>query len=464
MGVEEARFYAQVYEPARNGSLAALRRTGCSEEEAEDFFATAFEKVMEKVDPIQGEFLPPQMVEYIKRASWRCMIDERRRRVQRVEVELDSVHSLSDDSAVSPAEAAVDQEAIAIGREALQTLSERDREIFRLRHQLDLSPKEILEKTPGLSMRTYRKVLERANARVLAAFERIEGGERCEEMETKLLHRYIADECSEAEESAIKAHLDHCRSCQLAQARLRGHLFDLASGLAVVATVAETGARSIDSVGGGGWEVVSGGVRFIRDRARDLGLRMFTSAPGTSGGDATVGQALFGSPLKALTTCVSGVAAGGACVAALGGLPVGGLLSNVHHHHHHPRAKHTRLFTPPSQSTELIDPLPTATPDSTSATPTKEAAKKPRVSGATRPGSSTASPTRASESGSVSNSASSARISPVETGNEFGPGSEQSPTPTPSPSPAPSSGSGSSASGGGSSSGGNSSESSEFGM
>jgi RNA polymerase sigma factor (sigma-70 family) len=463
MGVEEARFYAQVYEPARNGSLAALRRTGCSEEEAEDFFATAFEKVMEKVDPIKRGFVAPEMVEYIKRASWRCMIDERRRRVQRVEVELDSVHSLSDPSAVSPAEAAVDREAIAIGREALQTLSERDREIFRLRHQLDLSPQEILEKTPGLSMRTYRKVLERANARVLTAFERIEGGQRCEEMETKLLHRYVADECSLEEISAIEAHLDHCRSCQQAQARLRGHLFDLASGLAVIATVVEAGGRSLDFLGSG-WDVVSGGVRFVRDRVRELVVRLFTSTPGASGGDATVGQALFGSPLRALGTCVGGAVAGGACVAALGGPGVGVLLPHAHHHHSRPPAKVSRPFVPTPQSTELIDRLPTATPDSSSTATPRKAARKASVSSATHTEFSTASPTRESESGSLSNSASSAKISPVETGNEFGPGSEQPPTEAPSSSsPAPS-GSGSTSSGSSAAKGGQASESSEFGM
>jgi RNA polymerase sigma factor (sigma-70 family) len=147
-------FYARVYSSARNGSLAELRRGGCSEEEAEEFFQTAFERVMKSVDPVDRGFSSPQMVNFIKRSAWRCMIDERRRRGQRPEVEIGTVLSLSDTSAESPDEVAEEREAIAIGREALQMLSERDRLIFRQRHQMNLSPEEIMQNMPGLSPRT----------------------------------------------------------------------------------------------------------------------------------------------------------------------------------------------------------------------------------------------------------------------------------------------------------------------
>ncbi|MBS1895447.1 MAG: sigma-70 family RNA polymerase sigma factor [Actinobacteria bacterium] len=328
LSAEASAFYSQVYGPARKGCLSELRKAGCSEEEAEEIFAATFEHVMRTVDPIARSFAVPQMVNFVKRAAWRTMIDERRRLGGRIEVEIGTVQSISDAGAEGPDEAAEEREAVAMGREALQMLPERDRLIFRQRHEMDLSPEEILERTPGLSLRTYRKIIQRANSRVLGAFARIEGGERCEEMESDLLRRYVAEACDEDEQVAVEVHLAHCRRCQVAHARMRGRLLDVASSLAAAATTASVGARAhANRIVEGAARVLDAGqgivagTRSLRDRAREQALRVATSVPG-SGGDAAAGQMIGVSAVKVAAGCVAGAAATTAACVALGVSPL----------------------------------------------------------------------------------------------------------------------------------------------
>jgi DNA-directed RNA polymerase specialized sigma24 family protein len=320
-----SRFYESVFDAARRGVLGELRRRGCSQEEAEEFFSIALEKVMGSVDPVARGFSKPQMVNFVKRAAWRVMIDERRRR--HPEVELSEVGFLTDAGAEGPDEIAVEREAVAIGREALQALSERDRLIFRQRHELGLSPEEILERTPGLSMRTYRKLIGRANERVLTAFQAIEGGGRCEELGSGLLARYVADGCGVDEQRAVEVHLAHCRGCQLTLARMRGYLHEVAGGLAVIATgtasarvhanwVAEGTARLLDA----GQGLITG-TKALLERLRELAFRAAGSVPG-SGGDAAAGQVIGASTVKLAAGCVAGAAATTAACVALGVSPL----------------------------------------------------------------------------------------------------------------------------------------------
>jgi len=472
---EASRFYEGVYSAARKGSLRELRRRGCSEEEAEDFFSTAYAKVMAGVDPVARRFSEPEMVNFVKLAAKRVMLDERRRQGQRPEVELSAVPSLSDAGAESPDEVAVEREAVAMGREALQMLSDRDRFIFRQRHQMDLSPEEILERTPGLSLRTYRKIIQRANGRVMAAYQRIEGGERCEEMEAGLLRRYVAEKCEEAERLEVEVHLAHCRACQMAQARMRGYLLDVASGLAVAATSATSyrygvlawPARLVDAASSGANGTIEAG-RAAGGRIRDFAVRVISGLPG-GGGDATVGQAIGATSVKVASACAAGAAAG-VCVAAgvvpgIGGI---GLLESHGHHHAQPHRSVSRTHRS-SGSPTLIDRLPAeAAPTPSESNPPTQAHTRHQAS-AGQVGSTETS--RSTSSESASSSPSSAKESSKVTSGEFGaesgqpvtPPSSPSPSPSPPPSSTPSSGSGSSASEG---QGGSSSSKSneEFGM
>jgi len=335
LSLAEAQFYARVYDPARRGSLAELRRRGCDEHAAEELFAAAYAKVMESVDPIERRFSAPQMVRFVKRACCRRLIDERRQRAQRGEPGKGPPRLAPESPAEAPTELAEEREGVAIGREALAMLSERDRLIFTRRHLQGLAPEEIVAQTPGLSIRTYRKVIQRANARVLEAYARIEAGERCVEMEGTLLHRYLAGESAAAERETVKAHLAHCRACQQAHARMRDYLIDVAGGAllasgagerAIVALLLELASQGAHAFGEAS--------RAARERLREILLRLAGSLPGP-GADAGVSQALGASSWRIASTCAAGIAAG-ACVAA-GVVPgVGGVGISAHSHRHDP--------------------------------------------------------------------------------------------------------------------------------
>ena len=412
LSVAEARFYATVYNSARKGSLAELRRKRCSEEEAEEIFTAAFEQVMKTVDPIAREFSEAQMVSYVKRACWFRLLGERRRRGLRTEIALSSIRSLSDMSMPSPEEVAEEREAAAIGREAMQMLSERDRLIFRQRHQMNLSPEEILQNTPGLSLRTYRKIIQRANARALGAFERIQGGERCEEMQANLLHRYVTEESPAAERRAVEAHLAHCRACKQAQAQMRGYLLDVAGLLLVsssagshTATPGEEAGRVLQ-LGSHATQVIVEAGRGARERLREALLRVVAGLTGP-GGDTGAAQVLGASSTKIASAC-AGVAAG-VCIAA-GAVPgIGGVgLPSHQSHAKEQSAKSIPHLTTPSERSALIDILPRSRAAASSDDKERNPSTHKR---ARRAAPQAAEPSTAQPAAPVSNSPADARVS-----------------------------------------------------
>jgi RNA polymerase sigma factor (sigma-70 family) len=430
LSVAEARFYAAVYGSARRGCLSELRRKGCGEDEAEEIFTAALERVMGSVDPVAREFSEAQMVTYIKRACWSRFVDARRRRGGRAEIELGAIRSLGDSNAPDPEEVAEEREAVAIGREALQMLSERDRLIFCQRHQMDLSPEEIVRRTPGLSPRTYRKVIQRANARVLEAFERIRDGGRCEEMQGDLLHRYVVGQSPIAERHLVKAHLAHCRRCRQAQARMRGYLVDVAGGALVVSSSAQTDPHpatrhTITHLLERGWDAVQAlgeASRSARERVREALMRIAGGLPG-SPGDVTAGQALSASTLKVASAC-AGVAAG-ACI-SLGVVPdINGVdLPGDQGRANAPPTRVSRTASKRHRPPMLIDPLPRAP-----AVPVRHegSSERGRRGGrkAPEPSTSEAQPTAP-----ASSSPADARLSGRQTGTEVGAESGGEPLPS----------------------------------
>ncbi len=458
LSLAEAEFYARVYDPARRGSLAELRRRGCDELEAEELFAASYARVMESVDPIEREFSSVQMVRFVKRACWHRLVDERRRRIVRIE----PPPRVAESPREQPSELAEERETVAAGREALVMLPERDRLIFLRRHLLGMLPEEILAETPGLSMRTYRKIIQRANARVLAAFERIESGERCAEMEDVLLRRYVAGESPPDERRAIKAHLAHCRACGQAHARMRGYLLDVASGtlLASALGVGHAPPAHLLELASQGARALGEASRAVRERLREALLRLAGSLPG-SGADAGVSQALGGSSWRVASACTATIAAG-ACVAA-GVVPgIGGVgLSSHRHHHATPPARQARTAEsapPASGPSEYAAPAPTATGSEQASSGTSTATATRRSTTASREGSSTATP-----------------ASGQQVATEFGPESSQPAPPSGASSPSSGSSGGgwsissaapakSGGSGSGGSSTGTNKSSSEFGL
>lgn len=440
LSLAEARFYAAVFSSARKGSLAELRRLECNEEEAEEIFTAAFERVMETVDPIARGFSEAQMVSYVKRACWTHLVAERQHHGALIQIELASASSLDDRGSPTPEEIAEARETAAIGREALQMLSDRDRLVFRQRHQMSLSPEEIVHNTPGLSPRTYRKIIQRANTRVLDAFERIRGGERCEELRAGLLRRYVAEQSSKAERRTIDAHLAHCRACRREQARMRGFLSDVAGSLLAAVALAEPS-------------------RGVRERARDALLRLAAHMPG-QGGEAAAGQALSASTIKVASAC-AGVAAS-ACLATgiVPGIGAVGLLTQGGHPR--PPARSASQHPTRAQRPTLIDTLPT--PDATAAS--RERAHSQRTQthepsrNAAQPSTAPAEPTP-----QASYSASEARVSGRQVGTEMGAESGGQPlSPSPASGSAPSGGGSGSEQSKGSRPPSGSTTSSEFGM
>lgn len=165
-------FFEATYPAARAGCCNQLRACGCTEDEAEEIFMETFEKVMRTVDPIGRNFAPAQMVVLLKVSCRRRLIDLRRHQRVIAEVGLDAIGELADSTAAGPDEVAEDRETAAVGAEVLATLPSLDRRVFRQRHELGLTPNEICRRTPGLSPRSYRRTIERANARVRREFER----------------------------------------------------------------------------------------------------------------------------------------------------------------------------------------------------------------------------------------------------------------------------------------------------
>ena len=394
LSVAEAEFYAQVYDPARRGSLAELRRRGCDEHEAEDLFAASYAKVMEAIDPIERCFSAPQMVRFVKRACCRRLIDERRHRARLVKPDAKPPRLVPESPVEAPGELAEERESVAIGREALATLTERDRLIFTLRHLRGLEPAEIVAEVPGLSARTYRKVIQRANARVLDAYARIEAGERCAEMEDALLRRYVAGESDAAERVALDAHLAHCRACQQAHARMREYLIDVASGALLASSLGAERAGVIPAhlleLATQGANALGEASRAARERLRETLFRITGALPGPSA-DAGVSQALGVSSWRVASACTAAVAAG-ACVAA--GVVPGIVDLPVHHRHQAPPAKRASAerppapadaseYTPPAQATSDSESTKSGTSAKRTTTVKRGASSAPREGSAT---------------------------------------------------------------------------------
>jgi RNA polymerase sigma factor (sigma-70 family) len=168
---EKRTFYGRLYEAARAGCMKSLRSTGCSEEEADEILSWAVLEVIEEVDPISRGFAPPQMVNYLKRTCRNHLIAEWRHRGVLPVIDLEQAGSVGDNRAMGLEQEAATHETIDEIYRALRTLPERERVIFCQRHLQGLSPDEI-QRSAGVSERTYRKLIERANAKVRAHLER----------------------------------------------------------------------------------------------------------------------------------------------------------------------------------------------------------------------------------------------------------------------------------------------------
>jgi RNA polymerase sigma factor (sigma-70 family) len=174
----ESAFYARLYGPARAGSMRELRRAGCSEDEADDIFSGAFFETMSKVDPFSGKLAEAQLVSGIKKTCrWR-LIDRRRADKS---IPLGTLTDVGSANGWEADEVAAEREALGVVLEALRSLPECDQQIYSLRMLKGFTPEEI-QPLVNVSLRSYRKRMQRANERVLAALleHGIDRGPECD--------------------------------------------------------------------------------------------------------------------------------------------------------------------------------------------------------------------------------------------------------------------------------------------
>jgi RNA polymerase sigma factor (sigma-70 family) len=413
LSVELAHYYARIYSSAKAGCIAELRYAGCDEEEAEELFAETLERIMAKRDPPGEGFAPAQTVALLRKSCRQRLIDEHRHQGVLKVVPLAEASERADRTRRSPAEAAEDRDAVAVGREAISSLPGRHRQLFIQRHRLGLSPEEILRRNPGLSRRTYRRIMQRANAWALAAFEQIASGERCAEMRSGQLRRYVSEEASEAELRTIQAHLRHCRACGLEVARMRGHLHEVAGGFAALIAdrqadghiVSDLPARLLDVAGQGG-EALAGATRAARERLRELAIRAATATPGP-GGEGAAGQIAGISGAKVASICAAG-AISASCLAA-GVVPGVGSLDLVGQKPTPRHSESTKRVAPPPERRSPVEASPVSGSSASQQTPKRASStgRTTRSSRAARSSSPAAPSTRPTISGQ-------------QTGTEFG--------------------------------------------
>lgn len=161
----ESELYALLYGPARAGSMRELRKAGCSEDEAEEIFSGALLETMSKPDLFLKKLAEAQLVSGIKAmCQWR-LID--RRRCDRP-LSLEALTDVGSAKGGGADQVAAGHEVLEVVLDALRSLPERDRQIYSLRMLKGLAPEEI-RLLVGVSSRSYRKRIQRANERVLAA-------------------------------------------------------------------------------------------------------------------------------------------------------------------------------------------------------------------------------------------------------------------------------------------------------
>ncbi|MGI9642005.1 MAG: RNA polymerase sigma factor [Acidimicrobiia bacterium] len=147
-------------------SVAFYRYTGVSADHAEDLAADAVESIITKL---------PSLRSVRKYDAWMwTIIRNRLRDYWRTQKAGDAFEPASP-TPMHPEEIAIIKEEHATVREALGTLSLKDRELLWLREVLGLDYRTIAERT-GTSAATTRVACHRARVRLQKAFESVEEG------------------------------------------------------------------------------------------------------------------------------------------------------------------------------------------------------------------------------------------------------------------------------------------------
>jgi RNA polymerase sigma factor (sigma-70 family) len=302
------------------------RRYSICTDDAEDAYQRAFEILLTKAPPIEGDALVRWMQTVTKREALAV-----RRQRERL---LGSPRPPSDDDDRDPLELIASEspgpndqlarrERVARSGEALRALKPQEVRALTLKAQ-GYSYAEIGELT-GWSYTKINRCMAEGRKRFLQVFADIEQGRRCEELAAALSE--LADgEGANGSTDAVEFHLRSCAACR---AKLRayravpGKVFDLLPA----------GPFLDQSMGGRPHEWIAEQAAAAVDKIRETGYSLLARGGGGGGGEATALAAAGGARgagvaavAKVLAICGATAAGGATCVAT--GLVDPGVVGN----------------------------------------------------------------------------------------------------------------------------------------
>jgi DNA-directed RNA polymerase specialized sigma24 family protein len=240
-------------------------------------------------------------------------------------------------------------------REVLRELSPDQRLVLGCQVSLELSSGEFCDRY-GWSPEKYRKVAQRARAKLRILVTEYASGERCRRLEPELL-AYAAGVATPAEHQRAQLHLRNCTACARSMSELER------AGEQIAAFVPLPGAPQIGLVA-----KLTAAVVATRRAIQSL-------APGAET-PATGGSALGIGAAKLAAVCLVGAAAGGYAVCD------GGLIGSHARLHHAPHAHVARPRPRPRavvSHTFFASPPRTTTVASTATTARRRTASHPRI-------------------------------------------------------------------------------------
>jgi RNA polymerase sigma factor (sigma-70 family) len=276
-----------------------------------------------------------------------------------------------------PSERAEAHDDVVRLREAMARMRPNYREAIVLRFGLGLTVPEIAQQLQ-MSLPAAKKLVLRSTGQIRDRMSSIDGKEFCPEMREIARHSIIdgevADLGDEAEQAAIKAHLEHCGPCRTYLASLRSTLHELGSGVLLAGLAAgKLGLlgrlSSVLHAGTGALHSATGRLRLASYRAGGA----FAPEGGNSAG------LLAGTGQKLAAVCTAGAGAAACVATGIVGPGIGiGVTHRVQHHPVPAPAAHVRkVRTPIVHHAPVTYSEPSPTPEAAST----EAATSEHVTG-----------------------------------------------------------------------------------
>jgi RNA polymerase sigma factor (sigma-70 family) len=308
---------ATAYEQHRDYVLSVLsRRCGwLDRDEREEAFHDAYAVVLEKErdGALDLDVMAAAQVRaFLTQTAIHKGLDEGKRAHRKRSLPIGDRELSEPDAGRAPDEvAAADLESARV-REIVGELSERRQAIVKLRYFFDRSPQEI-QRCLGLSERSYRRELERAQRHILQRYELVREGSFCESRRS-LIRAFVMGIAGPDRAREAREHLASCPGCTAWAAELREVRRQAAALAPLPALVLPNGPLELllDGLGG------------LRDQLLDAGagVKQQAASVATRVDQATAGYASSARP-GAVAIAVAGCVTigGGATYCSVEGLP-----------------------------------------------------------------------------------------------------------------------------------------------